>query len=94
MRPSIELLSDEMRHRNRCLFFGQHHSNERNIEVLQFNPSLDVLYTQSENLRRARDEHKRIARDSQVRRQLAEVVNRDNQRKKLGWRRPFYPAGA
>jgi hypothetical protein len=45
-------------------------------------------------LRRARDEHKRIARDSQLRRQLAEVVNRDNQRKKLGWRRPFYPAGA
>lgn len=94
MRPSIELLSDEMRRRNSCLFFGSTTRTKGNIEVLQFNPSLDVLYTRSENLRRVRDEHKRIARDSQLRRQLAEVVNRDNQRKKLGWRRPFYPAGA
>lgn len=62
--------------------------------MFQLNPSLDVLYTQSENLRRIRDEHKRIARDSQLRRELAEVVNRDTHRKKLGWRLPFYPAGA
>ncbi len=62
--------------------------------MLHLNPSLDVLYTRSENLRRIRDEHKRIARDAQLRRELAEVVNRDAQRKKLGWRRPFYPAGA
>jgi hypothetical protein len=62
--------------------------------MLQFNPSLDVLYTRSENLRRVRDEHKRIARDSQLRRKLSEVVNRDARRKRLGWFWPFYPAGA
>ncbi len=62
--------------------------------MLQYNPSLDVLYTRSENLRRTRDEHKRISRDAQLRHDLTEVVNRDAQRKKLGWRRPFYPAGA
>ncbi|MEX0781531.1 MAG: hypothetical protein WD557_02705 [Dehalococcoidia bacterium] len=62
--------------------------------MLQFNQSLDVLYTQSENLRSERDEHNRISRDAQLRQELAEVVNRDAQRKKLGWRRPFYPAGA
>jgi hypothetical protein len=62
--------------------------------VFHLNPSLDVLYTRNENLRLVRDEYKRITRDAQLRRELAEVVNRDNQRKRLGWRRPFYPAGA
>lgn len=62
--------------------------------MLQFNPSLDVLYMRFENLRMVRDEHKRIARDSQLRRELSEVVNRDVHRRKLSWRRPFYPAGA
>lgn len=62
--------------------------------MFQLNPSLDVLYTRSENLRVVRDEHKRITRDSQLRRQLSEVVERDSQRRKLSWRLPFYPAGA
>lgn len=65
-----------------------------NNDVFQFSPSLDVLYTRSEYLRRVRDEDKRISRDAQLRRELAEVVPRDARRKKLGWRRPFYPAGA
>ncbi len=62
--------------------------------MLQFNPSLEVLYTQSENLRKVRDEHQRIARDAQQRRELVDVVSRDVYRRKLGWRRPFQPAGA
>jgi hypothetical protein len=62
--------------------------------VFLFDPSLDVLSARSETLRRVRDDHKRIEREAQLRRELTEVVNRDAQRKKLGWRWPFYPAGA
>jgi len=61
--------------------------------VFQFHPSLDVLYMRSENLRKVRDE-KRFARESQLRQELSEVVNREAQRKRLNWRGPFYPAGA
>ena len=62
--------------------------------MFRFNPSLDVLYTQSEMLRKVRDE-KRLTREAQLRRQLSEVIERDSRRKRFGWGwRPFYPAGA
>ena len=67
--------------------------NERKNTVFQFHPSLDVLYLQSESLRKIRDE-KRFVREAQLRRELSEVIEREAQRKKFGWRRPFYPAGA
>lgn len=62
--------------------------------MFRFNPSLDVLYTQSEMLRKLRDE-KRFAREAQLRRELSEVIAEDTRRRKLGWGwRPFKPAGA
>ena len=62
--------------------------------MFRLNPSLDVLYTQSEMLRKVRDE-KRITREAQLRRELSEVVEKDFGRGKRlwGWR-PIKPAGA